>query len=180
MHHSLLSPLKTELNKWSPGKKTRRLLKEILKELQPEEPKNEEDIKGKKIKSGFKALFYGPPGTGKKRAAAWIAKQLHQPVFRLDLSQIVSNYLGETERNLAAIFDAAEKNEAILFFDEADALSGKRSNVRDAHDRYSNLEVSYLLHQIEMYKGLVILTAKRKKNFDPEFIRSISFVIRFP
>ena len=180
MHYPLLLPLKTELNKWSPGKKTKRPLKEIVEELQPGESTNEEDTKTKKIKPGVRVLFYGKPGTGKKRAAAWVAKQIQQPVFKLDISQIVSNNLEETQKNLTAIFDTVQKNEAILYLDEAEALFGKRSNVRDAHDRYSNLEVSYLLQKIENYKGLVILTTKRKKNIDHGFIRRISFVIKFP
>ena len=106
---------------------------------------------------GVAALFTGPPGTGKTTAAEALARELGQDLYRVDLSAVVSKYIGETEKNLAAAFDEAERGSAVLFFDEADALFGKRTEVRDAHDRYANLEVNYLLQRVETFTGLVVL-----------------------
>jgi vesicle-fusing ATPase len=129
---------------------------------------------------GLAALFAGPPGTGKTMAAEAIAHALQLPLFRIDLSQVVNKYIGETEKNLKRLFDAADAADAILFFDEADSLFGKRSEVKDAHDRYANLEVSYLLERMERFKGLAILATNRRKDLDEAFLRRLRFVIEFP
>ena len=120
---------------------------------------------GNKIPDGFKCLFYGPSGTGKSLATALIGKQNDLPVYRIDLSMVISKYIGETEKNLSKIFDAAANKNWILFFDEADALFGKRSNIQNANDRFANQEVSYLLMRMEEYEGLAILATKSKKQY---------------
>lgn len=135
---------------------------------------------GRKIKPGYRALFYGPPGTGKTVTATLLGKYTGREVFRIDLSMIVSKYIGETEKNLSALFDKAENKDWILFFDEADAIFGKRTGVRDAHDKYANQEVSYLLQRIESYNGLVILASNFKNNIDTAFIRRFNSIIYFP
>jgi hypothetical protein len=129
---------------------------------------------------GLAALFAGPPGTGKTMAAEALATAIRLPMYRIDLSQVVNKYIGETEKNLRRLFDAAEAADIILFFDEADSLFGKRTEVKDAHDRYANLEVSYLLERMERFKGLAILATNRKKDLDPGFARRLRFVIDFP
>jgi hypothetical protein len=130
---------------------------------------------------GACAVFAGPSGTGKTMAAEVLASELRLDLYRIDLSSTVSKYIGETEKNLARIFDAGEKAGAILLFDEADALFGKRSEVRDAHDRYANIEVSYLLQRMEAYRGgIAILTTNMKQAIDPSFWRRLRFVIHFP
>ncbi len=134
----------------------------------------------KKIKPGFRALFYGPPGTGKTLTASLLGKQTAKDVFRIDLSRVVSKYIGETEKNLSRLFDKAEHKNWILFFDEADALFGKRTDIRDAHDKYANQEVAYLLQRIEGYNGLVILATNQRSNIDDSFIRRFQTVVHFP
>ncbi len=129
---------------------------------------------------GVTALFAGGSGTGKTLAAEVMAKELGLDLFVIDLSQVVSKYIGETEKNLRRVFDAAERGGALLLFDEADALFGKRSEVKDSHDRYANLEVSYLLMRMEAYRGLAILTTNMKKALDTAFMRRIRFVVDFP
>jgi AAA+ superfamily predicted ATPase len=129
---------------------------------------------------GISALFAGPSGTGKTMAAEVLANELRLDLFRIDLSQVVSKYIGETEKNLRRVFEAAEEGAAILLFDEADALFGKRSEVKDSHDRYANIEVSYLLQRMEAYRGLAILTTNRRSALDPAFLRRIRFVVEFP
>lgn len=129
---------------------------------------------------GLSALFAGPPGTGKTMAAEVVAAASRLPLFRIDLSQVVNKYIGETEKNLRRLFDAAEASDVILFFDEADSLFGKRTEVKDAHDRYANLEVSYLLERMERFKGLAILATNRKKDLDEAFLRRLRFFIDFP
>jgi hypothetical protein len=129
---------------------------------------------------GLTALFAGPPGTGKTMAAEALASAIGLPLYRIDLSQVVNKYVGETEKNLRRVFDTADVAELILFFDEADSLFGKRSEVKDAHDRYANLEISYLLERMERFKGLAILATNRRKNLDPGFARRLRFVIEFP
>ena len=129
---------------------------------------------------GTCALFAGPPGTGKTMAAEVIAHELGLDLFVVDLSAVVSKYIGETEKNLDRIFDAAEDTDAILLFDEADALFGKRSEVRDAHDRYANIEVAYLLQRMEEYDGLSILATNLRKNIDDAFTRRLAVIIDFP
>lgn len=134
---------------------------------------------GRKIKPGYRALFYGPPGTGKTLTATLLGKYTNKEVFRIDLSMVVSKYIGETEKNLSSLFDKAEHKDWILFFDEADAIFGKRTGVRDAHDKYANQEVSYLLQRIESYNGLVILASNFKNNIDTAFIRRFNSIIYF-
>ncbi|MBI3135487.1 MAG: ATP-binding protein [Bacteroidetes bacterium] len=134
----------------------------------------------KKLKPGYLSLFYGPPGTGKTLTAALVAKSTGKPVYRIDLSMVVSKYIGETEKNLANIFQQAENKDWILFFDEADALFGKRTKVNDAHDRYANQEVSYLLQRIEDFDGMTILASNMKSNMDEAFLRRFQSVIHFP
>ncbi|QIP88027.1 AAA family ATPase [Streptomyces sp. Tu 2975] len=129
---------------------------------------------------GVTALFAGGSGTGKTLAAEVMAKELGLDLFIIDLSQVVSKYIGETEKNLRKVFDAAERGGALLLFDEADALFGKRSEVKDSHDRYANLEVSYLLMRMEAYRGLAILTTNMKQALDTAFMRRIRFVVDFP
>lgn len=129
---------------------------------------------------GLAVLFAGPPGTGKTMAAEAIAAELDLPLYRIDLSQVVNKYIGETEKNLRRLFDAADAADVILFFDEADALFGKRTEVKDAHDRYANLEISYLLERMERFKGLAILATNRKKDLDEAFLRRLRFVVEFP
>lgn len=129
---------------------------------------------------GISALFAGESGTGKTMAAEVLANELHLDLYRIDLSGVVSKYIGETERNLRRVFDAAETSGAMLLFDEADALFGKRSEVRDSHDRYANIEVSYLLQRMEAYRGLAILTTNMKAALDVAFSRRLNFVVQFP
>ncbi len=129
---------------------------------------------------GIAALFAGESGTGKTMAAEVLANELHLDLYRIDLSSVVSKYIGETEKNLRRVFDAAEDSGAILLFDEADALFGKRSEVKDSHDRYANIEVSYLLQRMEAYRGLAILTTNMKTSLDSAFLRRLRFVVQFP
>ena len=129
---------------------------------------------------GISALFAGASGTGKTMAAEVLASELRLDLYRIDLSQVVSKYIGETEKNLRRVFDAAEDGGAVLLFDEADALFGKRSEVKDSHDRYANIEVSYLLQRMEAYRGLAILTTNMKQALDPAFLRRIRFVVALP
>jgi hypothetical protein len=134
----------------------------------------------RKLKPGYRALFHGPPGTGKTLTASLLGKYTDRPVYRIDLSMVVSKFIGETEKNLANLFAKAENKDWILFFDEADALFGKRTNVRDAHDKYANQEVSYLLQRVEQYDGLVILATNLKSNIDDAFSRRFQSIIFFP
>jgi len=129
---------------------------------------------------GVSALFTGESGTGKTMASEVLANELRLDLYRIDLSQVVSKYIGETEKNLRQVFDAAEEGGAILLFDEADALFGKRSEVKDSHDRYANIEVSYLLQRMEAYRGLAILTTNMKSALDAAFLRRLRFVVQFP
>jgi AAA+ superfamily predicted ATPase len=129
---------------------------------------------------GVSALFSGPSGTGKTMAAEIIANELGLDLYRIDLAGVVSKYIGETEKNLDRVFSAAEDTNAILFFDEADALFGKRSEVRDSHDRYANIEISYLLQKMEAYQGLAILATNLRQNLDEAFLRRLAFTIHFP
>ena len=129
---------------------------------------------------GISALFAGDSGTGKTMAAEVIANQLRLNLYRIDLSAVVSKYIGETEKNLRRMFDAAEDGGAILFFDEADALFGKRSEVKDSHDRYANIEINYLLQRMEAFRGLAILATNMKSAIDPAFMRRLRFVVNFP
>ncbi|UWX56722.1 ATP-binding protein [Chlorobaculum sp. MV4-Y] len=134
----------------------------------------------KRVKPGYRALFYGPPGTGKTLTATLLGKQTGKDVFRIDLSRIISKYIGETEKNLSRLFDKAENKNWILFFDEADALFGKRTDIRDAHDKYANQETAYLLQRIESHNGLIILASNRRGNLDEAFSRRFQSIIHFP
>jgi ATPase family associated with various cellular activities (AAA)/Winged helix domain, variant len=129
---------------------------------------------------GLTALFFGSSGTGKTLAADIMASELRLDLYRIDLSQVVSKYIGETEKNLRRVFDAAEEAGAVLLFDEADALFGKRTEIKDSHDRYANVEVSYLLQRMEAYRGLAILTTNMRQALDPAFTRRIRFIVQFP
>ncbi|HEV8273874.1 MAG TPA: ATP-binding protein [Chitinophagaceae bacterium] len=134
----------------------------------------------KKLKPGFKSLFYGPSGTGKTFTTCLLGKHCNMDVYRIDLSMMISKYIGETEKNLSKVFDMAEHKNWILFFDEADALFGKRSAINDSHDRYANQEVSYLLQRIEDFNGVVILCTNLKSNIDDAFARRFQSTIYFP
>ena len=134
----------------------------------------------KNLKLGYRVLFHGPPGTGKTLTATLLGKYTGKDVYKIDLSMMVSKFIGETEKNLANLFARAESKDWILFFDEADALFGKRTNVRDAHDKYANQEVSYLLQRVENYDGLVILSSNFKSNIDEAFLRRFQSLIQFP
>ena len=132
------------------------------------------------LKAGYRALFYGPPGTGKTLAATLLGKKNNMDVYRVDLSMIVSKYIGETEKNLAKVFDLAENRNWILFFDEADALFGKRTSTNTSNDRHANQEVAYLLQRIEDFPGTVILATNLKSNIDEAFSRRFQSIIYFP
>jgi SpoVK/Ycf46/Vps4 family AAA+-type ATPase len=129
---------------------------------------------------GVSALFSGETGTGKTLAAEVLARELGLDLYRIDLSAVVSKYIGETEKNLKQVFDAAEEGGVLLLFDEADALFGKRGEVKDSHDRYANIEVSYLLQRMEAYQGLAVLTTNMKASLDRAFQRRLRFTVNFP
>jgi hypothetical protein len=129
---------------------------------------------------GISALFSGASGTGKTMSAEVLARSLRLDLYRIDLSSVVNKYIGETEKNLRRVFDAAEEGGAILFFDEADALFGKRSEVKDSHDRYANIEINYLLQRMESYRGLAVLATNMKSALDPAFLRRLRFAVHFP
>ena len=132
-----------------------------------------------RIKPGYRALFYGPSGSGKTFTATLLGKEVGKDVFCVDLSMVVSKFIGETEKNLSHVFEVAENKDWILFFDEADALFGKRTNVKDSHDRYANQEVAYLLQRVENYRGLVILSTNFKSNIDEAFARRFQVMVPF-
>jgi AAA+ superfamily predicted ATPase len=133
-----------------------------------------------KLRPGYRSLFYGPPGTGKTMTACLLGKSTGRDVYRVDLSLVVSKYIGETEKNLAKIFDQAQHKGWILFFDEADALFGKRTETRDAHDRYANQEISFLLQRVETFDGIAILASNQRENLDDAFTRRFESIIYFP
>lgn len=137
-------------------------------------------VVSRKLKPGYRVLFYGPPGTGKTLTASLLGKQFNKDVYRIDLSQVVSKFIGETEKNLEKVFSKAEHKNWILFFDEADALFGKRSSISNAHDKYANQEVSYLLQRVEDFNGLIILASNAKGNIDTAFVRRFNAIIHFP
>ena len=144
-----------------------------------EKTRKEWHLEGR-LKPGYRALFYGQSGCGKTFTASLLGKVTGKDVYCIDLSMVVSKYIGETEKNLAKVFELAENKDWILFFDEADALFGKRTNIKDSHDRYANQEVAYLLQRIEDYRGLVVLSTNLKSNIDEAFARRFQSVIRFP
>lgn len=162
--------------------------------LQPKTKNNIEEIKSwlryeqllmedwglkDKVKPGLRVLFYGSPGTGKTLTSTLLGKHTGRSVYRIDLSLVVSKYIGETEKNLSKLFDKAANKNWILFFDEADSIFGKRTNVQNAHDKYANQEVSYLLQRIEMHPGIVVLATNQKGNIDAAFVRRFQFIIEF-
>jgi AAA+ superfamily predicted ATPase len=159
---------------------TRRQIREIENWIKHNDTLLNEWGMRKRLKLGYRALFYGPPGTGKTLTAMLLGKHTGKDVFRIDLSRVVSKYIGETEKNLARLFDKAENKNWILFFDEAEALFGKRTDIRDAHDKYANQEVAYLLQRIESYDGLVILASNQRANIDEAFVRRLQSIIQFP
>ncbi len=174
--------LETEME-WSDlvlNKKTQEQIKELKYFIEHGDVLLQEWGIKKRLKPGYRALFHGPPGTGKTLTAMLLGKYADRPVYRVDLSMVVSKFIGETEKNLANLFAKAENKNWILFFDEADALFGKRTNVRDAHDKYANQEVAYLLQRVENYDGLVILASNFKSNIDEAFMRRFQGVIHFP
>jgi hypothetical protein len=134
----------------------------------------------KQLKKGYRSLFYGPPGTGKTLTACLVGKQMGLDVYRIDLSQVVSKFIGETEKNMANIFDQAENKNWILFFDEADALFGKRTATSDSKDRHANQEIAYLLQRVEDFSGVVLLATNLKANMDTAFTRRFQSIIYFP
>jgi AAA+ superfamily predicted ATPase len=158
---------------------TQNQLNEIMVWVQHNEALMQDEVLKRKIKPGYRALFHGPSGTGKTLTASLLGKHLNKEVYRIDLSQVVSKYIGETEKNLEKIFVKAENKGWILFFDEADSLFGKRTNVQSSHDRYANQEVSYLLQRIEDYPGLLILASNIKSNMDDAFLRRFHTIIHF-
>ena len=158
---------------------TRTQLQEMKEWLDYENICREKGLEIEKFKSGYKCLFFGAPGTGKTLAASLIGKLTNRKVYRIDLSAVVSKYIGETEKNLARIFDRASHGNWILFFDEADALFGKRGTTQNAHDRYANQEVSYLLQRFENYEGVSILASNFKDNIDTAFYRRFHSIVRF-
>lgn len=133
-----------------------------------------------KLRPGYRSLFFGPPGTGKTTTACLLGKSTGRDVYQVDLSLVISKYIGETEKNLAKIFDQAQNKGWILFFDEADALFGKRSETKDAHDRYANQEVAFLLQRVETFDGIAILASNLQENIDSAFARRFESIIYFP
>ena len=136
-------------------------------------------LKSSKLKSGTIALFAGPAGTGKAMSAEFLAAETGRDLYRIDLAGVISKYIGETEKNLDRMLETAAHQDAILLIDEADALFGERTDVRDAHDRYTNIETNYLLQRIEQYPGLVILTSNRKSSLDEALLRKVRFTVDF-
>jgi hypothetical protein len=159
---------------------TRKQVEELTLWLAHRQRLSADENLGRKIKPGYRVLFYGPSGTGKTLTAALLGKRFEREVYRIDLSQVVSKYIGETEKNLEAVFRRAETKDWVLFFDEADALFGKRTNVQSAHDKYANQEVSYLLQRVEDFPGLLILASNYKNNLDDAFLRRFHSLIHFP
>lgn len=159
---------------------TRQQVAEIETWLDHGETLRDDWAMGPKIRPGYRALFHGPPGTGKTLTAKLLGKARGRDVYRIDLALVVSKYIGETEKNLDRVFSQAQRKDWILFFDEADAIFGKRSETTTAHDRYANQEVSYLLQRIEEFDGVVILASNRRDNVDEAFSRRFESVIYFP
>ncbi|HMQ68011.1 MAG TPA: ATP-binding protein [Ignavibacteria bacterium] len=159
---------------------TKDLLNDIKDWLAQREKIYSDEVLSPKISQGYRALFFGPPGTGKTLTASLLGKEFNKPVYRIDLSMVVSKYIGETEKNLGKVFDKAMNKDWILFFDEADALFAKRTGVQSSHDKYANQEVSYLLQRVEEFTGLLILASNFKSNIDEAFVRRFNSIILFP
>lgn len=160
-------------------KEKRKQLREICNYVKHHPKSYEEWGQRRALGEGLNALFVGPSGTGKTMAAEIIAHELRLDMYKIDLSMVVSKYVGETEKNLNKIFEGTKESNAILFFDEADALFGKRSEVKDSHDRYANIEINYLLQRMEEHEGVVILATNQGKNMDPAFVRRMHFIAEF-
>lgn len=175
-------PLHTEMD-WEDlvlHPRTRQQVEDIGLWLHHRHQLEEDENLRRKVKAGYRVLFYGPSGTGKTLTATILGRTYGREVFRVDLSQLVSKFIGETEKNLEQVFRKAEHKDWILFFDEADAIFGKRTQVQTAHDRYANQEVSYLLQRVEDYPGLLILASNFKHNLDEAFLRRFHAVVHFP
>lgn len=159
-----------------------RQLREIVARLhaQPQVLDDWGFARGRTGVGGARILLVGPPGTGKTLTAEVLASAMGADLLQVDLSQVVSKWIGETEKNLSAVFDTAERSTAVLFFDEADALFGRRTEVRDAHDRHANLETAYLLARLEQYEGLVVLATNLRRNIDPAFLRRLDALVEYP
>lgn len=162
------------------SKNTKKQLKDLENWLNYHEKLQKHVKLGKRTRSGYRTLFYGPPGTGKTLTASLLGKSTNRPVFRIDLSLLISKYIGETEKNLSNIFKRAEHKDWILFFDEADALFSKRLETNNSNDRFANQEVAYLLQRIENYNGMVILASNLKKNIEDAFLRRFQSIVYFP
>ncbi|WP_452223640.1 ATP-binding protein [Lacinutrix chionoecetis] len=161
------------------SKTVKKNLEELLMWFTLEPTLKADDHLKKWIKPGYRALFYGVPGTGKTLTASLLAKKVNRPIYRIDLSMVVSKYIGETEKNLAKVFDRAKNNDWILFFDEADALFGKRTKTSSSNDRHANQEVAYLLQRIEDFPGMIILSTNLQNNMDDAFSRRFQMQIEF-
>jgi AAA+ superfamily predicted ATPase len=159
---------------------TRRQIEEIAAWIQHGETLMNDWGMAPKLRPGYRSLFYGPPGTSKTMTACLLGKSTDRDVYKVDLSLVVSKYIGETEKNLAKVFDQAEHRDWILFFDEADALFGKRSETKDAHDRYANQEIAFLLQRVESFDGIAILASNLRENLDDAFARRFESIIYFP
>ena len=159
---------------------TRRQIEEIETWIRHGETLMQDWGMAAKLRPGYRSLFYGPPGTGKTMTACLLGKATGREVYKVDLSLVVSKYIGETEKNLAKVFDQAQQKDWILFFDEADALFGKRTETNDAHDRHANQEVSFLLQRIETFDGIAILASNFRENLDEAFARRFESIIYFP
>jgi SpoVK/Ycf46/Vps4 family AAA+-type ATPase len=160
---------KTGINALHASPARRRLLREIASAAA-----------ATKRSRGRVLLFAGRDAAARRATGAALAADLGRDLLRVDLSSVVSKYIGETEKNLRRLFDAAERSDAVLYFDEADALFGKRTGIKDSHDRYANIELSYLLQRLERFRGLAILATNSKSNIDPAFVRRLRYVLRFP
>lgn len=159
----------------------RHLIKEIKSwQNTIEAPMVKSGIASKQKLNGFKILFYGKADSNKAKSVALVGKELNQAVYRVDLSQIISNYIEETEKNLSEIFESAEKENWILYFDEAETLFGKRTTVNSSHDRYANQEIAYLLGRILEYPGIIVLSTNFKKDIETAFMRRLRFLVNFP
>ncbi len=159
---------------------TQEHVKELESWLEHKKTLQADPVLARRLKPGYRTLFYGPPGTGKTLTVSLIGKTANLPVYRVDLSLVVSKYIGETEKNLSRLFHEAAGQRWILFFDEADSLFGKRTQTQSAHDKYANQEVSYLLQKVEDHPGLVILASNFKSNIDDAFLRRFNSIIHFP
>ena len=178
MNDFLLSPLATDQS-WDDVTLNKETLEQLEKLRARLKSPSLGQPKANKLKPGYRVLFHGSAGTGKTIAAALLGKEFGNTVYKVDLTKLVSKFIGETEKNLAALFDNAEEKGWVLFFDEAEALFGKRTGVRDAHDKYSDQEISYLLQRMENYNGLIILATNMKNNIDDAFTRRLNSIIHF-